>query len=399
MVIEADKASLLNKHEPNSLDAILQSIDKDNLIDYSETVNQKCSCKAGMRKFKAETQQQVSNLQARCLLEDQTLVDVLVKYGNNPDGIPALHYAIKMNDEKAVDTLLRHGASPFTRDCHEINCLYRAVESGNLKLVNKFVDLGVDVHDINSSYSPFLLAISQNKNEIARYLFLYGAKITHHVGYFNEAFSKCCAYGNCEMLAFLVENGKKIDTDSYGYLLYSIYHTSAKDKSAVLGKKRIQCLQYLLDKKMYTLPVNPNDYFQIIANTYPEFLQFLLDNKSLSSNQFFGDKENPTHHILQLATFNINFKIELVELLIKRGADVRAKASANYNQTVLHYVAHSCARTLKENELMEMKALFSILIRSGADINAKDSYGERTPLSFVKDANLRGWLIAQGANN
>jgi len=48
---------------------------------------------------------------------------------------------------------------------------------------------------------------------------------------------------------------------------------------------------------------------------------------------------------------------------------------------------------------MEMKALFSILIRSGADINAKDSYGERTPLSFVKDANLRGWLIAQGANN
>lgn len=40
------------------------------------------------------------------------LVNVLVKYGNNPEGIPPLHYASLIGDEKAVTLLLDNGASP-----------------------------------------------------------------------------------------------------------------------------------------------------------------------------------------------------------------------------------------------------------------------------------------------
>jgi ankyrin repeat protein len=38
------------------------------------------------------------------------LLDIMIKYGNNPDGIPALLYAAKKGDQEAVKLLLAHGA-------------------------------------------------------------------------------------------------------------------------------------------------------------------------------------------------------------------------------------------------------------------------------------------------
>ena len=47
-------------------------------------------------------------------LNELTLV--LTKYGNNPEGVPPLHYAILKKDTKAIDLLLKHGADPHTGD-------------------------------------------------------------------------------------------------------------------------------------------------------------------------------------------------------------------------------------------------------------------------------------------
>ena len=48
------------------------------------------------------------------LVQKADLVNIQVRYGNNPDGLPALLYAIKLNDFNAVKILLENGASPQT---------------------------------------------------------------------------------------------------------------------------------------------------------------------------------------------------------------------------------------------------------------------------------------------
>lgn len=332
--------------------------------------------------------------------ECDELSEILAKHGNNPDGIPALLYAIKVNDERAVDILLRHGASAFTRDHLNRNALYFAVESGSINLVRKFIALGVSPNEVASLWenTPFTLAIEQGKNELAKYLYEHGGQVYTRDDNYGRAWCACFKVGNLDMVKFLVERGAERRYEDgngvYGsdrialFLLYG-----SEDDAQNMRSERIKCLKYLIDKKLVTLPHNTEEYIQIIANTYPEALECLLDNNYLSPNQYFGNEANPHHHILLLATINLNFKVELVEILIKKGSDVKATVSG---RTVLHYAACSCNRTLNETELKNMKSLFSMLIRKGAELNAKDHNG-KTVLAQIKDANLRQWLIAQGA--
>jgi|GEM_PF-4888598 len=43
---------------------------------------------------------------------DDELVNILKKYGNNPNDWPALHYAVECQDERAIEVLLKNGMDP-----------------------------------------------------------------------------------------------------------------------------------------------------------------------------------------------------------------------------------------------------------------------------------------------
>ncbi len=72
-------------------------------------------------------------------LNELTLV--LTKYGNNPEGVPPLHYAILKKDTKAIDLLLKHGADPHTGDHETLTCLYYAIKADSVSLIKKFIAL------------------------------------------------------------------------------------------------------------------------------------------------------------------------------------------------------------------------------------------------------------------
>jgi hypothetical protein len=104
--------------------------------------------------------------------ESERLADVLAKYGNNPEGIPALHYAILQQDLAAIDLLLKHGASPHAVDNAKSNCLYYAIKVGSLLLVKKFVQLNVNTGLVsyNGGVNALFVSVRMNQPEIANFL-------------------------------------------------------------------------------------------------------------------------------------------------------------------------------------------------------------------------------------
>ena len=150
------------------------------------------------------------------------------------------------------------------------------------------------------------------------------------------------------------------------------------DNSQFALSEKLKCLKYLIDKKLVTLPQAPERF--PFSGMYPKALEFLLDNHYLSVNDRI--KNGPP--ILFYAATNSEFGAELVEILIKRGADVKA---TNSEQTILYFAAPT--GKLNAAELARFKNVFSTLIKSGADLNGL--------LNRVGDENFKKWLISQGA--
>ena len=319
--------------------------------------------------------------------ECDELSQVLAKYGNNPDGIPALLYAIKVNDERAVDILLKNGASAFTRDHLNRNALYFAVDSGSMNLVKKFMALGVSPNEArNGADTAFFHAITERKNDIAKYIYDHeGQMYAQPTNY--SAWEVCFAIGNYEMCKFLVDRGAEIryyeEDDSRG--IWFGFNSGARqylctsgDSSQYARSEKLKCLKYLIDKKLVALPRGAEAFS--FAGMYPEVLEFLLDNHYLSANDRI--KNGPP--IIFYAATNQEFGAELIEILIKHGADVKAKV---WDQTLLYFIAPTSK--LSASELARTKTIYSILIKAGADLNGL--------LKRVGDDNFRTWLISQGA--
>lgn len=145
------------------------------------------------------------------------LVLIQAKYGNNSQGAPALHYAVYQGDTRAVDLLLKYGASPFSLDAKQANCLFYAVKGGSVDMVKKFIDYGVNINDF-CGFHPcqgcgISGAIIMNQPEVTKFLAAYGIydqrELSHAIvgviyAKFNFAQKK-------EIIQLLIANGADIN--------------------------------------------------------------------------------------------------------------------------------------------------------------------------------------------
>ncbi|MFT4314283.1 MAG: ankyrin repeat domain-containing protein [Wolbachia pipientis] len=90
---------------------------------------------------------------------------------------------------------------------------------------------------------------------------------------------------------------------------------------------------------------------------------------------------------------------EMVEFLLENGADVNAKTES-IEKTPLHYaVEKACDASRKDNidDYKKYVEIIELLIAKGADVNAGDS-DENTPLHYASSIDLMKLLLANGAN-
>ncbi len=137
---------------------------------------------------------------------NQEVINVLIKYGNNPDNIPALHYAIKSGDLGAVKILAEHNAN---------------------------VNLPVFVTGYGHQ-TPIHLAVQQKDIEMVKYLHSKGAQLD--LNSVRSAARLNFAVG----LNFLLENKAPMPANS-GLFLWEVLSWGYVDSSRILIEHGADC--------------------------------------------------------------------------------------------------------------------------------------------------------------
>lgn len=351
----------------------------------------------------------------------QEIAEIIVKYGNNPKGIPAIHYAILEKDFRAVDLLLECGASPSTTDHLGLNCLYYSILSGELSFVEKFIKLGLNPNrkiqqdglfphyygDVifEDDFTFLSLAISRHQNQIAKYLISYGVDVG---GNYNHPVIQACKFGNYEILEVLISKGiGNFNPNHYGQTLqnslfeviFESYYTENKspffdvEMAPLARKNKIKCLDLLQDKQILRLGNYPkDDLIRQISHTFPEALAYLLDRSYLNSN----DTSKYSSVLFEVLS-NEHFHKEMIDMLIKRDVNIH---QLNYDKlNIIGVLSNSFSNSIGKNNFLRRCEQIEFFISKGVNINIKDALG-KTALDRAIERNDERWiefLISKGA--
>lgn len=166
----------------NEMKNELNNIKKESLVSLSECLS----------KIDSQRLPQYSN----------ELLEILIKYGNNSEGISALHYAIKIGNINAVNLLLEGGADVNSRNYtrhFNFTALGWAAYNNQLEIVKILVNRGADVQ------------LPITNDSISRDAFYWAVK-----------------YGGYSLVQFLIQNGANIEAD-YGMGESTPLHVAAKE--------------------------------------------------------------------------------------------------------------------------------------------------------------------------
>jgi ankyrin repeat protein len=132
------------------------------------------------------------------LSDVQHLQDILVSYGNNREGLPAFHYAIKIGDEKTVNLFLQHGASLDANA--SAWALHYAVMSNQVDVLRVLLDNGANMDayfDISNADKHHLLpmhpireAAKTGSAELIDFLIERGADVNESRNFYGDSWTK-----------------------------------------------------------------------------------------------------------------------------------------------------------------------------------------------------------------
>jgi ankyrin repeat protein len=307
--------------------------------------------------------------------EQEKLLDVMVKYGNNPDGIPSLLFAAKKGDLEAVKLLLAHGADIHTRDAQGHTILKWALLSKDLNLVRFVLDQGADVNASGASGSfEALIVTTIDDPDIFDLLVERGVNFEKAQDNFGGIcggeemlIPYCIRYNSDKLLRHLIQEGYRADSQI-------IWHAFGQERclNDKLYKHSLGNFNYLLKTGILnpSTQLTPNSRAIYAFGELPvSFLQSCIDQKFNISL--------PLYSVSVTADY-----VEKLRLLIKNGAQVNAKDPGG--RTALWQAVGS-----------GNKEAVRLLLENGAQVNEKDRDG-RTALWYANVEATR-LLLENGA--
>jgi ankyrin repeat protein len=308
------------------------------------------------------------------------LLNVLIKYGNNPDGIPPLLYAAKMGDLKAVELLIQNGADLNTKNHNQNNTLYFALLSKNIQVVKFFLENGIDPNSTNMWLPVWYDSIKLNDVESFKLLMKYGLRLDTGANINQNPAVVAIYYGSLDLLKCILTNGGELPHPSMFEAHQNPVLWSVASRSENKGKEKIECLKWLMSIGVLNLKTTKEFY---IPNSYPEFVEYLIDNNFITINQkFYNDQAS----LVEVASNHP----DVLKLVIGKGADVNAKSY--FGGTALHTAVAVGLGVVPDDRWESIK----ILLDAGANVNLKDDMG-RTPLSRAQNPKVRELLMRYGA--
>lgn len=337
------------------------------------------------------------------------LIDILIKYGHNSDGVPALHYAIKMQDEKAVELLLNHGADPralsmslldvfLMKDGYHypapILPLEFAAIIGNIKIMQLLIAKGADVNqkilgklhneylevqDVDRLISPLFFAAREGHDEAIRFLLANGAKLKTLNDNQSSAFSPLAIatlMGHIKVLRAFIENGINIAEHP------SLLHCAASNGHGEIVK-------LLLDSGVY-VDIHQGDWTALMmakGSCVEILLNAGANPKAITSTG------------LDVVYFSASrCDLEATRALLKHGVDLNINTvrENGYPRTLFQTACEQSGN----HPIANVKEYLHLLLDNGADINARCN--GKTALGIAKsykNQDLISWLIAHGAKD
>lgn len=222
------------KKEVDTLKEKLEKIEhqQKETPDYAKSLKiENGTLKAELEEIKAQQKEimlsvNASKSELQSTKEEQTrkindlneLERILVHYGNNQDGMNALHCAIKEGDLHAVELMLANGANIYT-PCFGHTPLTRAAECNQLEIVYRLLETGVDVnHTVDQEgHYPIYFAAKSGSTALVNLLLDSGASINlisdkeKKSKYPVSPFHIACSAGNFDVIKTLLDRKARVD--------------------------------------------------------------------------------------------------------------------------------------------------------------------------------------------
>lgn len=297
---------------------------------------------------------QIFNLYEKNInLEEKLILDLLIenidinsKNGEN-DGF--INLAISHQHINIVKFLLNKGADLNTQNKNGDTPLHIAIRFGNLSIINSILE-NVDINILNSkNETPLIKAIKEQNLANAKFLIEKGARINFENQKIPNPLITAIIANNYECVEILIESGADLNFSNY-------------DKSPLAVA--INRNNYEIAKLLYNKGAKIN-YYDSKGNTplhvaIKEKNYFLVDIFT-QEREYVNIYNKNSNTPLNFALSN-NSEIEIIKLLVNRGADVNLKNE--YGVSPLHK-----AILLGSPEIVEL------LVDKGANVNDEKWYG------------------------
>ncbi|XP_076279889.1 uncharacterized protein LOC143208872 [Lasioglossum baleicum] len=347
------------------------------------------------------------------------MVELLINYGANVNvknslGETPIVNAIENRDKKMIELLLTNGADIK----EDPKVLRAAVENGNLKIVE---DILTDCADVNmlligcsefDTWAPPLhKAVKRKQVQMVELLINYGANVNVKNSLGETPIVNAIENRDKKMIELLLTNGADIKEDpkvlrvavengnlkivediltdcaDVNMLLIgcSEFDAWAPPLHRAVKRKQVQMVELLIN---YGANVNVKNsqgetpIFDAIRSRDKQMIKLLLSNGA-------DIKEDPK--VLRAAVENGNLKI--VEDILTDGADVNMLLIANSSIGRRFLFLHKAV-------MQKQVKMAKLLIKYGANVNAKDSEGA-TPIFYAinkRDTEMIELLLINGAD-